>query len=166
MTPRSHRKRIAGFTMLEILFAIIFLTVGLTALFSMFTFSNRGTLDSYRETMAYALAQEAMEWVSGLGYEKLMEVELNPGSSLSDSLDLGNFQDVGNSQYDDGARIGYPEDFLQFERKIEFVKDRDSDRLKVLLIRVTVRPKEGFTIIRREGGAVVLEKIVGAEYGN
>ncbi|MBF0499070.1 MAG: hypothetical protein HQM09_02960 [Candidatus Riflebacteria bacterium] len=151
-------ERRSGFTLLELLIATIFLVVAVVSMFSFFTSSNRGSLDAYREAIAYSLAQEAQEWVAGLGYEKLVEMQLNPANPLVTRLGLDNFVSIESVRLDDGSLVNYPTDYQQFERKIQLVHF-PSD--KIILVRVTVQPKTK-AFIRR--GSVVLEKIVGAEY--
>jgi len=50
-SDRSSFRR--GFSFLEILVACIFLMLGVSFLVSVYKSSNQGTLDSYRETIAY-----------------------------------------------------------------------------------------------------------------
>jgi hypothetical protein len=151
-----------GFSLLEVLLAVIFLTIGLTALFSVFTFSNRGTLDAYRETLAYCLAQEGLEFVAGLGYDELLN-RLENDVEFVRRVAPDRYRDPLEIPYDDGSVPVYPEDFRQFERMIEIVNDADCQARRVVVVRVTVRPKEGFFFRK---GSVVLEKVLGADYGS
>ena len=155
---RPAGRRSAGFSLVEILIALIFLMVAVTSMFSFFSSSNRGTLDAYRETIAHSLAQEALEWVSGLGYEKILSLQANPMNPLADRLGLDTFVKVDKVFLDDGSVINYPDGYKQFERKTQIVH-YPAD--KVFLIRVTVQPTEK-ALLRR--GSIVLEKLVGAEY--
>jgi len=146
-----------GLSLIEIMIALVFLTLAVVSMFSFFSFSNRGFGDAYRETIARSLAQEGLEWVSGLGYEKLLALQTAPQNPLADRLGLETFVRVGKVVLDDGSFIQYPEEYRQFERKIQIIHF-PGDR--VFLIRVTVQPAEN--AIRR--GNIILEKLVGAEY--
>ena len=152
--PRSAR----GFSFFEVLLAIIILMTALVFLFSIFTSSNQGTLDSYRETLAYCLAYEGLEWVGGVGYPRLKEMMSKPGSLLKQKLGLNEFRRVDNLTNDANDKIKYPDDYRGFERMISLSHYVDK---RAIVIRVTVRPT-GSALIRR--GSVVLEKIVGAEH--
>ncbi|MBF0544151.1 MAG: hypothetical protein HQM08_06950 [Candidatus Riflebacteria bacterium] len=127
-------------------------------MFSFFSSSNRGSIDAYREVIAYSLAQETLEWVSGLGYEKLLDMQLSPKNPLIERFGLGSFQSIEMVKLDDGSNINYSDDFKQFERKIELIPFPND---RIFLIRVTVQPKSKMSIRR---GNIILEKIVGAEY--
>ena len=147
-----------GFSFLEVIMAIIFLMVCLAFLYSAFSSSTRGTADSYRETIAYTIACEAIEWTAGLGYERLVDAVETPGSEISNRLGIGTFKSLESVKYDDGTQIRYPEDYAHFERMVELLPDPGN---RLVLVRVTVRPRE-FGFIRRQG--IVLERVVGADY--
>ncbi len=147
-----------GFTFMEVLVAMIFLMAGLVFLFSVFSSSNRGTMDAYRETIAFTLAQEGVEWVGGMGYEELNDILSVPGNSLATRLQLGVLADVDDIQREDGSMIRYPEDYKQFRRLIDI---EHYPSLRLMKVHVEVAPKTKF-FTRRE--SVILEKIVGAEY--
>mgnify|MGYP001340823288 CR=1 FL=1 len=130
----------------------------LTFMYSAFSSSTRGTADSYRETIAYTYAGEAVEWVAGLGYERLNAIAQTPGNPVEARLGLGSFKTAQSVAYDDGSVVTYPEDYTPFERKIELLPDAAN---RFVLVRVTVQARE-FGFIRRHG--IVLERIVGADY--
>lgn len=132
--------------------------VCLVFMYSAFSSSTRGTADSYRETIAYTIACEAIEWAGGLGYERLCDAALTSGSEIRNRLGIGSFKPLGAVRYDDGDEIRYPEDYSHFERKIELVPDTAN---RLVIVRVTVQARD-FGFIRRHG--IVLERIVGADY--
>lgn len=138
--------------------AIIFLMICIVFLYSAFSSSTRGTADSYRETIAYTIACEAIEWTAGLGYERLVDAAETPGSEIASRLGIGTFKSLEGVKYDDGAQVTYPEDYAHFERKIDLLSDSGN---RLVLVRVTVHPRE-FGFIRRQG--IVLERVVGADY--
>ena len=146
-----------GFSFLEVLIASIFLMLGIVFLFSLITSSNQGTLDSYRETIAYCLATEELEWVAGLGYDKLVDLLRNAGNSFTMRFKPGEFVPVANTTQDDGSSFSYPEDFKAFKRMVRLTHHPDQ---KVLVVEVTVQPID--TFLRRE--SVILTKVVGREY--
>ena len=115
-------------------------------------------MDSYRETLAYTLATEGLEWVSGLGYERLSALISKSGNDLERRLSLGSFADIRDLKRDDYSPINYPEDYRLFERQVK-IDHFPADRL--MKITVTVRPTRA-GMIRRQ--AVVLQRLVGAEY--
>ena len=160
IAPKREHSQSApwGFSIIEVLVALTFLMVALVGMFSIFSSSNRGSMDAYRETYARSLALEALEWVSGLGYEGLAAVNSVPNNPIAQRLGLGTFSPISSVLLDDGTSINYPEEYRQFERQIQLVH-YPADRL--FLIRVTVRGNARATFRR---GSIVLEKLVGAEY--
>ena len=146
-----------GFSLVEILIALMCFMFALVGLFSFFTASNRGSLDAHRETIAHTLAREGLEWVAGIGYERLLAFQGMAKNPLVEKFSLGSFVPVDSLSADDGWTILYPEDYRQFERKIELIH-HPGERL--MIVRVTVQPRDG--ALRRK--AIVLEKVAGAEY--
>ncbi len=147
----------SGFNLIEIMIALILLSLAVTSMFSFFSSSSKGSSDALRETIARSLAQEGLEWVSGLGYERLLALQTAPKNPLAERLGLDTFTRISPVVLDDGSTIDYPEEYRQYDRKIQvvhFPQDR------IFLIRVTVQPAE--KALRR--GSIVLEKLVGAEY--
>lgn len=158
----SHRAgcsdRPDGFSLVEVLIALVFLTLAFSSLFLFFSSSRRGTQDVYREAIAHTLAQEALEWVSALGFEKLTALQANSTNALATRLGLDTFVKIDAVQLDDGSCIAYPEEYKSYERKIELLPFSND---RVMIVRVTIQPT-GRAALRR--GSIVLEKIVGAEY--
>ena len=155
---QHFQRRRSGFSVMEILIALVFLMVALVGMFSIFSSSNRGSLDAFRETYARTLALETLEWVSGLGYEGLVAAEKMTVNPISQRLCLGTFQAVDTMLLDDGSMIFYSKEYQQFQRRVQLVH-YPNDRL--YLVRVTVRAKQR---VRFRRGSIVLEKLVGAEY--
>ena len=151
------KKSREGLTMMEILTAMIFMAVAVGIIYSLFSFSSRGTLDAYRETLAYTLAQEGLERYAGLGYD-VLRYRLQ---GLQDELhkELNRFVSVRELNAQPGNPVPYPSDYLNFERRID-IKRIPNRRL--MRITVTVQPS-GRAFFRR--GQVILEKIVGGEFG-
>lgn len=118
----------------------------------------RGTADSSRETVAYTIACEAIEWTAGLGYERLVDAVETPGGEIANRLGIGTFKSLEDVKYDDDSQVTYPEEYAHFERKVELLPDSGN---RLVLVRVTVQPRE-FGFIRRQG--IVLERVVGADY--
>lgn len=155
--PGRSMKGRDGFSFIEILVAMIFLAIVTVSIFSFVTSSGRGTLDAYRETIAYSIALETLEWVAGLGYERLLAAQLAPTPAL-EQLGTTGFAGMDSVTRDDGGMIAYPDEYRVFERKTELIH---LPAEKLILIKVTVQPVAGTTIGR---GSIVLEKLVGAEY--
>lgn len=155
--PGSSLSGGRGFSFIEILIAMIFLAIVTVTSFSFLTSSGRGSLDAYRETIAYSIALETLEWVAGLGYEKLLAAQLTPNPSL-EQLGTAGFVSMDSVTRDDGGMVAYPDEYRAFERKTELIH---LSAEKLLLIKVTVQPLAGASIGR---GSIVLEKLVGAEY--
>lgn len=143
--------------MLEVLAAMLVMAVAMGIIYSIFSFSSRGTLDSYRETLAYTIAQEGLEWYAGLGYD-ILRYRMQ---GMQDEIhkDLNHFVSIREINARSTNLAPYPSDYLNFERKVE-IKQVSSRRL--MRITVTVQPS-GSLLLRR--GSVILEKIVGGEFG-
>ena len=158
MAPTAVKAGRRGVTMLEIVAALLFLTAAIGAIYSVFSFSSRGTLDSYRETIAYTLALEGLEWYAGLGYDILRERKNNPNPDDDFNRNKDRSIAVGEITLKDSSFAGYPPDYQGFIRQIDLIDLGP----RLMKIRVEVSPKSGMFIRR---GSVVLEKIVGGEFG-
>lgn len=146
-----------GLTMIEILIAMLFMGLAVGIIYSLFSFSSRGTLDSYRETLAFTLAQEGLEQYASLGYD-ILRYRMQ---GLQDELhrDLNRFVTIKELNGRRENPTPYPGDYLNFERMVQ-LKHLPTKRL--MRITVTVQPT-GQAFFRR--GSVVLERIVGGEFG-
>lgn len=158
--PLVIKKPCSGFTFIEILVAVIFLMSALVYLFSLISSSNRATVDSYQETIAYELANETIEWVAGMGFRSLLTALKYSPNQLA-SIGVGGYQHVENFQLDDGSQTHYPEDYKLFERCVELIPSKPEDiaKDKLVLVRVSVRLKHG--IFRKS--VIVLERLVGED---
>ncbi len=150
-----------GFNLVEILFATIFIMLAFLLFMVLFTTSNRGTVDSYQETIAHLIAVETMEWTGSLGNEVLARIvkgSLTPEyigiRNRLETIGLGRIQDVKDFPIEDGSMVRYPEDYKRFERSIELSIPRNSDLVQV---RVTVQGKYSGLFKKN---AIVLEKLV------
>lgn len=151
-------RRRRAFSLVEVLVALIFLMLAAVGLFGFFSSSSRNAHDACRETVARSLAQEALEWVGGLGYEALLRQNGDAASLLARRFAPGRFQPIDILPRDDGSVLYYPPEYQQFERQVEL---EHSAAERLFVVRVTVRPR-GDLLLRR--GSIVLEKVVGAEY--
>lgn len=70
---REFGKREEGYTLLEVIAAVVFLGIILLPIYSMFVASFWTNLTGRNLTVAATLAQDEMERLKGKGYEKLRE---------------------------------------------------------------------------------------------
>ena len=125
---RSNKQ---GFTILETMLATAYLMTCLVFLFSFFSSSGKNTMDSYHESIAYLLAQEGLDLVSGTGYDALASIAAGKTAEMT-SLpgNLTNFVMESNpcSPWvdDNGSPASYPRDYQAFNRVItvEFVPEK------------------------------------------
>ncbi|MBF0547046.1 MAG: hypothetical protein HQM08_21575 [Candidatus Riflebacteria bacterium] len=162
-------KKFNGFTIFEILLALIVFSSAMAFLYGLFSSSSQGTLDSYNETIAYTIAEESLEWVAGLGYERLNEWCSDSSTITPDELGISvrapgalgggePFQDITKVTIDGGVgKIDYPEDYQNFERRVVIQKIPSAN---LIYVETTVQIKLGFF----KKGRIVLGKLVGAEY--
>lgn len=104
-----------GFTLLEILIAMAFMTVAMLGMFSMNQMSNRGSMDAYYEFLAFSLAREPIEVYRNFGYDYLKS--LTTGHTALKFYPIGKRsikQDVGVPGY----LIDYPAEAAMFDREI------------------------------------------------
>jgi hypothetical protein len=148
-----------GITFIEILASMVFLGVSLGFVLTFFTHSNQGTMDAYRETMAFTLAQEGIELVAGMGYEELSRPEVI--ENIAARFSIGAFQQIKNITLVEGLEVEYPDEYLSFERKFEFDHSNDHRLIKVT---VTVQPYQGLASGFFRKQKIVLSKLVGADY--
>ncbi|RCK79453.1 MAG: hypothetical protein OZSIB_0093 [Candidatus Ozemobacter sibiricus] len=131
---RGGRAPRRAFTLIEVLVAMIFLSLALLSLMWMNQASTRGAMDAYYEFLGQSLAQEPLEVYRALGYDWLAR---NP-SGLPD-LPIGAWQDVSDGPTPD---LGRPAEAGFFSRLIETARITDGTGLSALRLTVTVRPRQ------------------------
>ena len=138
---RSCRNR--AFTFLELLIAILFLSVALLSLFHTVSFSNRESMDASFEFTAMSLAREPLEVFRGFGYEWLSKYADHPLAQFPEG-----WADIAKIDPD---AISYPVDALQFKRWISlspFV-DGGTRGIRVKTVVSPVRPGKAFSWLSR-----------------
>ena len=83
--PQDNR----GFTLLEILVAVIVLSIGMLGMAGLTTGIMRGNLRSMRMTTAMTLAQQKMETIRGLGHS---------GTPMMDNTATEDYNSIANHQ--------------------------------------------------------------------
>ncbi|MBF0546792.1 MAG: hypothetical protein HQM08_20295 [Candidatus Riflebacteria bacterium] len=160
----------SGFSFFELLISLVVLASAVGFLFSLFSSSTQGTLDSFHETIAYTLAGESLELVTGLGYETLAAWCADP-SSIPSPNDLGisirppgttggnePFQSVEKVSLDNPPEvIAYPDEYKLFERRVAIQKIPNK---ALVYVETTVRVKTGLW----RKGQVTLGRLIGTEY--
>lgn len=116
-------------SLIEILIAMVILSVALFALMIMNSSSNKGSMDAYYDLQAAQLAQEPLEILSAFGYRWLA----SPANQLAD-YPLNRWMEVSDSKR-------YSPEAMQFERTIELEPITEGPA-KAIRIKVSVRPKE------------------------
>lgn len=128
-----HRRRqLSGFSMVELLISMLFLSVTLFSLLTLASSSNRQSMDAQYEFLALALAREPVEVLRSFGYDWLNEYQAHP---------LPKFP-LGTTQVKDEEVLQhapYPADAHGFEREI-VLSDVAEGAVKGKKIEVRVRP--------------------------
>lgn len=132
---RTNRPR-GGFTILEILIAIMFLAFAILSFMWLNQTSNRGSMDAYFEFLAFSLAQEPIEIYRGLGYEQVCRYLTNSDAPLP-KYPLDTWIDITDDPTSDAQ---HPPDAAMFSRRIE-MQPVTKDGLKAIKITVMVQPK-------------------------
>lgn len=130
-----------GFSMLEIVIAMAFLSIAILSILWMNRSSNQGSMDAYYEFLAFSLAREPIEIFRGFGYDCLKDIAENKVSPPSRYPVVGNpasgFVDI---EFDSMSDLQYPAEARLFQRKIELT-DISSGDLQGIKIKVTVAAK-------------------------
>ncbi len=125
-----------GFTLLEVLIAMVFMTVAMLGMFSMNQMSNRGSMDAYYEFLAFSLAREPIEVYRNFGYDYLLS--LTTGHSPLKFYPIGKTslkQFVGIPGYE----LDYPAEAAMFDREIILRPiNINSDGATINAIKITV----------------------------
>ena len=155
---RSGRRRRA-FTFIEILIALVYIMTSVVFLVTFFSSSTTGTMDAHRETIAYYLAQEALEWVGSLDYNTLLKMHSRTDPRVHsdpDLIRLGNFISEASPESTEKLfpDISYPEDYKGFRRWLDVSPPKDG----LITVTVFVETTEGW-LMRR--GQVKLARLVG-----
>jgi len=127
------RKRKEGFSLVETILAVLFLSIASIGIFSMISHSNRSSMDANLFFLANQLALEPLEVFRAFGYESLGEI----GSVPIHGYEVGTWADVPSS--DIGSGIERPGGATSFERKIDLTKVELSGT-KGFLVSVRIRP--------------------------
>lgn len=130
-----------GFSLLEIVIAMAFLSIAILSILWMNRSSNQGSMDAYYEFLAFSLAREPIEIFRGFGYDCLKDIAENRASPPSRYPVVGNntsgFVDI---EFDSMSDMQYPAEARLFQRQIEFTKV-DTGGLNGIRIKVTVAAK-------------------------
>jgi len=118
-----------AFSLIEVLIAIIFFSIGFGALFFMFGSSNKQVFVAQKDFIAYSIAKERLSWLEELDY--------------SDIADLSSYDLFSQKMLKDGY---YFRTMDKKEKKFEYPKEYKGfgiscsydDLGKLLLLKVTV----------------------------
>ncbi len=125
-----------GFTLIEILIAIVFLSIALLAMLWMNQASNKGAMDAYYEFLGFSLAQEPIEVFRGLGFDWAENYLNDRIPELPDyPLDWKEVRDLTFAQ------AQHPAEAVFFKRHIA-LEPVEKGGLRALRITVTVSPAE------------------------
>ena len=147
--PINNNNNDAGFTLLEVMLAIFFLTVGIGGAFMVIQKTVGLSSVSVSRLVAANLAQEGIEivrnirdtnWLEGEDWDKdiggAIETTTYHEADYNDTA-LSLWVDPGtNLNYDDDGFYSYNSvtNPTKFKRKITISKDADADKLKVTVI--------------------------------
>lgn len=98
MKPTEDR----GFTLVEVLVAMVILTVGLVSLAEMMAITIRMQMLGHNETSATRMAQEKMDQLMSLNFDTAVSIQL--GGSLT--ADVANYNDTPEPGYKRRWRVG------------------------------------------------------------
>lgn len=130
---KMNRKK--GFSLLEIVIAMAFMSIAILAMMWLNSASTRGSMDAYYEFMAFSLAREPIEIFRGFGYETLYEI-YNDNSLAPTTYPVNryiNMADIMNPM----AQIQYPVDAEMFQRRIDLTHV-EHNGMNGIRIKVTV----------------------------
>lgn len=105
--------KIAGFTLVEVIFAISLIILGTGSIFALMQKSNALALLAERELEAIYLAQEGAEIVRNIRDGNWLEQRANPGIAWDDGLD--NCATGCEADYNDAALVPYAARFLKID---------------------------------------------------
>lgn len=119
-----------GFTLVEILIAMVVLTVALFGLLTLNRSSNQGTMDAWFDFLALQLAREPLEVLGAFGCEWLT----TPGNALA-SYPWDVWAPVTDAAL-------HPPEAVQFDRRVER-EPLAVAGVRGIRLKVTVRPRPG-----------------------
>ncbi|GAB1352465.1 MAG TPA: prepilin-type N-terminal cleavage/methylation domain-containing protein [Candidatus Rifleibacterium sp.] len=125
-----------GFSLLEVIIAMAFLSVAILSMFWMNRASNQGSMDAYYEFLAFSLAREPIEVFRGFGYDYLKMVA-DGNVSPPAWYPVGTMKDIEFSLMSD---MQYPAEARLFQRLIELTPVT-AGKLQGMRIKVTVAVK-------------------------
>ena len=118
----NYKKRSKGFTLIEIVVASLIVAVSVIPIINMISQANRSVASIEEETIAFALATEACEWLKALPFRELRSVH-----AFTDSFIPG------------GEKEG---DVIKF-------KEEPVQTFKTNSVEIDYEPKEQFEIFNR-----------------
>ena len=147
-----------GFSLLEIVIAMAFMSVAVLSMLWLNSASTRGSMDAYYEFMAFSLAREPIEIFRGFGYETLYEI-YNDNSIAPAAYPVNTFvkmRDIMNPM----SQIQYPVDADMFKRRIdlEHVEENGMNGIKISVTVAVVGQTRVELWMRNE--SVILETII------
>ena len=104
-----------GFSLLEVIIAMAFLSVAILSMFWMNRASNQGSMDAYYEFLAFSLAREPIEVFRGFGYDYLKMIA-DGNVSPPSWYPVGAMKDI---EFDLMSDMQYPAEARLFQRLIE-----------------------------------------------
>lgn len=129
-------KRRSGFSLLEIVMAMAFMSVGILSMFMLNKSSSQGSMDAYYEFLAFSLAREPIEVFRGFGYETVNDIAHGRTSPPS-RYPVGGFADI---DFDPMSEMSYPFEARLFEREI-LLQPANEAGVNGIHIKVTVAAK-------------------------
>ena len=123
-----------GFTMIEVLIALVILAVALFPLLVLNRYSNRGAMDSYFDLLGMQLVQEPIEIFQTFGYDWVDLYKKGAVDLVEYPLD----------EWKNITENRYPTEATMFQRRIELkqLKPLSPNGVNFYLMKVLVKPKE------------------------
>ncbi len=134
MITQKNKK---GLSLLEVIIAIFFMSLAILSFFVMNQASNRSSMDSYYEFLAFSLAKEPVEIFRGFNYDYLAAIVHQGAAPPTFYQTDGNFHDI---PFNPTIELQYPSEAELFQRKIELSPVSEGG-IKGIKIKVTVAVK-------------------------
>lgn len=139
LIPRSQK----GFSLTEIILASAIIVVAMLPVFDMVSGATRTVASVEEETIAFALASEAMEWICALSHQdlkfKVAKLKIFPEGSFREEASLVEFHEAEVKSYEIGdQKVIYEpaQNFRVYERTTRIHREEPNQKFIKVEVRV------------------------------